>query len=179
MRKNVGYLPVVSAAAVADPEMNAMPALAISGPTASTSWLPAGPTTATIFEFEVNCWVTVVACAGLSWVSPWTIEIFVLLARLSFSDRELREVQLLLPEHGHRAGERALHADRGDTGLGGAAGGGTASLLLLLLPQPATASAPTAAAATITLDFMGTPSLAIQSAVDQTIALHTRAREGF
>jgi hypothetical protein len=51
--------------------------------------------------------------------------------------------------------------------------------LLLLLPQPATASAPTAAAATITLDFMGTPSLAIQSAVDQTIALHARAREGF
>jgi hypothetical protein len=51
--------------------------------------------------------------------------------------------------------------------------------LLLLLPQPATASAPTAAAATITLDFMGTPSLAIQSAVDQTIALCARAREGF
>jgi uncharacterized membrane protein YfcA len=52
-------------------------------------------------------------------------------------------------------------------------------LLLLLLLQPATASAPTAAVATITLDFMGTPSLAIQSAVDQTIALCTRAREGF
>jgi hypothetical protein len=51
--------------------------------------------------------------------------------------------------------------------------------LLLLLLQPATASAPTAAVATITLDFMGTPSLAIQSAVDQTIALCTRAREGF
>jgi hypothetical protein len=50
---------------------------------------------------------------------------------------------------------------------------------LLLLLQPATASAPTAAVATITLDFMGTPSLAIQSAVDQTIALCTRAREGF
>jgi hypothetical protein len=49
----------------------------------------------------------------------------------------------------------------------------------LLLLQPATASAPTAAVATITLDFMGTPSLAIQSAVDQTIALCTRAREGF
>ena len=59
-------MPVVSAAAVADPEMNAIPALANSGPTASTSWLPAGPTTATIFEFEVNCWVTVVAWAGFS-----------------------------------------------------------------------------------------------------------------
>ena len=44
--------------------MNASPARAISGPTASTSWLPAGPTTPTIFELEVNCWVTVVACAG-------------------------------------------------------------------------------------------------------------------
>jgi hypothetical protein len=52
-------------------------------------------------------------------------------------------------------------------------------LLVLLLAQPATASAPAAAAATIKLDFMGTPSLAIQSAVDQTIALLTRAREGF
>ena len=51
----MGYLPVVSAAAVADPEMKGIPARAISGPTASTSWLPAGPTTARIFEFEVNC----------------------------------------------------------------------------------------------------------------------------
>src|SRR5215469_14383836 len=82
-RKNVGYLPCVSVTFVAEPEMNARPALAISGPTASTSWLPAGPTTATIFEFDVSCWVTVVACAGLSWVSPWTSVILVLLAALS------------------------------------------------------------------------------------------------
>jgi len=59
------------------------PARSISGPTASTSWLPAGPTTATILLFEVNCWVTVVAIAGFSWVSPWTSVILVLLARLS------------------------------------------------------------------------------------------------
>ena len=65
--------------------MNAIPARPNSGPTASTSWLPARPTTATIFEFDVNCWVTVVACAGFSWVSPWTSEIFVLLAALSIN----------------------------------------------------------------------------------------------
>src|SRR5215469_37443 len=82
-RKKVGYLPVVSVAFVADPEMNAIPALANSGPTASTSWLPAGPTTPTIELFEVNCCVTVVAWAGLSCVSPWTIVILVLFAALS------------------------------------------------------------------------------------------------
>ena len=74
---------VVSVGFVAEPEMNAMPARPNSGPTAWTSWLPAGPTTATIFEFEVNCWVTVVACAGISWVSPWTSVMFVPLALLS------------------------------------------------------------------------------------------------
>jgi hypothetical protein len=52
-------------------------------------------------------------------------------------------------------------------------------LLLLLLPQPATASAPSAVAATITLPFIGTPSLGIESVADQTIALPTAAREGF
>src|SRR5215469_7953267 len=82
-RKKVGYLPVVSVAFVADPEMKATPALPNSGPTASTSWLPAGPTTPTIELFDVNCCVTVVAWAGLSWVSPWTIVILVLLAALS------------------------------------------------------------------------------------------------
>ena len=80
----MGYFPAVRATAVADPVMNGSPARAISGPTASTSWLPAGPATATIFEFEVNSWVTVVAWAGFSWVSPCTIEIFVLLAALSW-----------------------------------------------------------------------------------------------
>ena len=83
-RKNVGFLPdVVSVGFVAEPEMNAMPARPNSGPTASTSWLPAGPTTATIFEFEVNCCVTVVACAGISCVSPWTSVMLVPLALLS------------------------------------------------------------------------------------------------
>ena len=48
-RKNVGFFPdTVSVGFVADPEMNATPARPNSGPTASTSWLPAGPTTPTI-----------------------------------------------------------------------------------------------------------------------------------
>ncbi len=85
-RKNVGFFPdVVRSGLVAEPVMNAMPARPNSGPTAWTSWLPAGPTTATIFEFEVNCWVTVVAWAGSSWVSPWTRLMVVPLALLSSS----------------------------------------------------------------------------------------------
>ena len=65
--------------------MNASPARPMAGPTALTSWLPAGPTTATMLPFEMNCWVTVVACAGLSCVSPWTSVIWVLFAALSIA----------------------------------------------------------------------------------------------
>src|SRR5262252_8138668 len=147
--------------------MNARPALAISGPTASTSWLPAGPTTATILEFEVNCWVTVVAWAGLSWVSPWTIVIFVWLTRLSLSAASCAKCSCSCPRtatgpvSGPSMPTEATHDLVAPLAL--------VPLLLvpllLVLPQPATASAPTAAAATITLDFMGPPSLAIQSAL--------------
>ena len=67
----MGFLPlVVRAELVADPVMNASPARPNSGPTASTSWLPAGPMTPTILLLETNCWVTVVAWAGWSCVSP-------------------------------------------------------------------------------------------------------------
>ena len=156
VRKNVGYLPVVSAAAVADPVMNGIPALAISGPTASTSWLPAGPTTATIFEFEVSCWVTVVAWAGLSWVSPWTIEILVLLARSSLATASCAKCNCSCPRTATGPVSGPSMPTEATQDLVRAAGAGTAPLLLLLLlPQPATASAPTAAAATITLDFHG------------------------
>ena len=82
-RKNVGYLPLVSVAFVAEPVMNARPARPMSGPTASTSWLPAGPTMATIFEFEIACCVAVVAWAGWSWVSSGTSVMFVWFAALS------------------------------------------------------------------------------------------------
>ena len=76
--------------------MKPSPARPNSGPTASTSWLPAGPTTPTIFEFEMNCWVTVVAWAGISCVSPWTSVMFVPLAALSLNTASLR-MQLLRP----------------------------------------------------------------------------------
>src|SRR5215510_7299329 len=156
--------------------MNAMPALDISGATARTSWLPAGPTTATIFEFEVNCWVTVVACFGSSWVSPWTIEIFVLLTRLSLATASCAKCSCSCPRtatgpvSGPSMPTEATHGLVAPPAL---------LPLLLLLPQPATASAPSAAAATITLPFIGTPSLATENVVDQTIALHAGPREGF
>ena len=38
-----------------------------------TSWLPAGPITPTMLEFDANDCDTVEAIAGLSWVSPWTM----------------------------------------------------------------------------------------------------------
>ena len=74
---------MVSAGFVAEPVMKPTPARPNSGPTASTSWLPAGPTTATTFEFEMNCCVTVVAWAGISCVSPWTSVMLVPLILLS------------------------------------------------------------------------------------------------
>ncbi len=64
-RKNVGYLPlVVRSVAVAEPETAGSLARVMSGPIALTSWLPAGPTIATILSLEMNCCVTVVAWAG-------------------------------------------------------------------------------------------------------------------
>src|SRR5580658_7348621 len=157
-RKNVGYLPVVSAAAVADPEMNASPARAIRGPTASTSWLPAGPTTATIFVFEVNCWVTVVAIDGVSCVSPWTIEIWVWLAALSIDTASSAKWSCSCPSDatgpvsGPSMPVEATHAV-----VAALLVLVLALLLLLLLEllQPATTSAPTAATAMITLFLIG------------------------
>src|ERR1700760_3252539 len=82
-RRNVGFLPsVVSAGSVAEPEMNAIPARPNSGPTASTSWLPAGPTAATALE-EMIAWVFWVASDGVSWVSSWARVTSVPLASLS------------------------------------------------------------------------------------------------
>src|SRR5690242_14158325 len=134
--------------------MNASPARAISGPTASTSWLPAGPTTATIFEFEVNCWVTVVAWAGLSWVSPWTIVIFVWLARLSRRTASCAKCSCSCPSTatGPVSGPSMPVEATQDLVVPPALV--PPVLLVLLLAQPATASAPAAAAATITLVFI-------------------------
>ena len=118
-RKNVGFLPeVVSAGLVAEPVMNAMPARPNSGPTAWTSWLPAGPTTATIFEFEVNCWVTVVAWDGVELgvaLDQGDVGAVGLVVHL---DRELRERELLLTEDRDVTGEGTLDPDRGRAALG-------------------------------------------------------------
>src|ERR1700759_517681 len=82
-RRNVGFLPsVVRAGRAAEPVMKAIPARPKSGPTASTSWLPAGPTAATALD-EMMAWVFWVASDGVSWVSSCAIVTSVPLAWLS------------------------------------------------------------------------------------------------
>src|SRR3984893_4974856 len=150
VRKNVGYLPVVSAAAVADPEMKAIPAPAIRRPTAAPSWLPPGPTTATILGFEMNCWVTVVACAGFSWVSPCTSVILVLLALLSIARASCAKCSWSCPTTASgpvRASSRPIVATHVLL---------TPPLAVVLLLQPATRSALSAVAAVITFALMDT-----------------------
>ena len=72
-RRNVGILPFVSAVAVAEPEMNGIGSAFLKiGATASTSWLPAGPTIASMFWSAWKRAPTVDAWAGSSWVSPST-----------------------------------------------------------------------------------------------------------
>src|SRR5215469_1488024 len=143
--------------------MKARPARAISGPTASTSWLPAGPTTATILLFEVNCWVTVVACAGFSWVSPWTSVILVLLRRLSAAMASSAKCNCSCPStatgpvSGPSMPTEATHALVVPLAL-------PPPVVLLLLLQPAATSAPSAVAAMIALLFMDTPSLSFSDA---------------
>ena len=72
-RKKVGRLPSVSVVLVADPETNPRLARVKIGPTASTSWLPAGPTTTRIALLDSICCATVLAWAGSSCVSPSTM----------------------------------------------------------------------------------------------------------
>ena len=60
----------------ADPDTNASPAFLRIGAAAETSWLPAGPITPTMLEFDANDCDTVEASDGVSCVSPWTMLIF-------------------------------------------------------------------------------------------------------
>ena len=60
----------MSAGNVAEPETNAIPALPKIGPTASTSWLPAGPIAATALDATIDS-VFCTASDGVSWVSSW------------------------------------------------------------------------------------------------------------
>src|ERR1700733_10163830 len=142
--------------------MKAIPARAISGPTASTSWLPAGPTTARMLWFEVNCWVTTVACAGCNWVSPCTRVILVWLAALSIdtascakcncSSPRLATGPVIGPSNPTDAPHDLVLLDPVvPLAL-------VPPLLVLLLLQPATAIAPTAAA-TIRRPFIGYASI--------------------
>src|SRR5580700_7187795 len=144
--------------------MKAIPARSMRPPTASTSWLPAGPATATMFAFEVNCWVTVTAIAGLSCVSPCTSVILVLLAALSVATASSAKCSCSVPSGatgpviGPSKPTDATHA------LVLALDPPPPAVLLLLLvlllvllPQPATASEPTAAAARTRRPFMDTP----------------------
>src|SRR5580700_1700886 len=143
--------------------MKAIPARSMRPPTASTSWLPAGPATATMFAFEVNCWVTVTAIAGLSCVSPCTSVILVLLAALSVATASSAKCSCSVPSGatgpviGPSNPTDATHdfvlADPLLLALL------LLLLLLLLLPQPATASEPTAAAARTRRPFIGYASI--------------------
>ncbi len=152
---------LVSVGFVAEPEMKAMPARPNSGPTAWTSWLPAGPTTPTIFEFEVNCCVTVVAIDGVSCVSPCTSVMFVPLALLSSATASLAKASCSPPSDAagpvigpwkptdtvHLPPLEPLLADFVDVLL----------LLLLLLPQPAAISALSAIATSAMRPFNAVP----------------------
>src|SRR5271169_1189980 len=133
--------------------MKAIPARSMRPPTASTSWLPAGPATPTMLAFEVNCWVTVTAIAGLSCVSPCTSAILVPLAALSIATASSAKCSCSVPSGatGPVIGPSNPTDATHDFVL--ADPPAAAALLLLLLPllllllQPATASEPTAAAA--------------------------------
>jgi len=122
-----------------------------------------GPATATMLEFEMNCWVTVVACAGCNCVFALDERDLGLVGRVVHRQRELREVQLLgaggVPP-GPVIG--ALEPDRRGArlGAGGAAGGSAAPrcCYCCYCNQPRRASQ-TAAAARTRRPFMGYASI--------------------
>src|ERR1700689_2663824 len=143
--------------------MKAIPARAIGPPTASTSWLPAGPTTASIAAFEVNCWVTVTACAGCSCVSPCTRVILGLLAAFSIATASSAKCNCSSPRLatgpviGPSKPIDAVHVVV--LALDPLPAAAVLLVLLVLLLQPATASEPTAAAARTRRPFTGYASI--------------------
>src|ERR1700760_992016 len=162
-RRNVGLCPsVVSAGSVAEPEMNASPARPNSGPTASTSWLPAGPTAATALVAMID-WVFCVATDGVSCVSSWARVTSVPFALLSSATANCAKCNCsrptcatgpvngpsiaivalqLLPEPELDAEAAALEPPP------------QLELLLLLLPHPAATSAVSATAASVSRTFI-------------------------
>src|SRR5580700_10365930 len=119
-----------------------------------------------MLEFEMNCWVTVVACAGCSCVSPCTSVILVLLAALSMDTASSAKCSCSVPSGatgpviGASIPIEAVHVlvllllDPPP-----AAAVLELLLLLLLLPQPATTSEPTAAATRTRRPFIGYASI--------------------
>src|ERR1700744_1750168 len=166
-RRNVGFLPsVVSAGSVAEPVMNATPARPKSGPTASTSWLPAGPTEATALD-EMIAWVFWVASDGVSWVSSCAIVTSVPLALLSICTASCAKCSCSRPTcatgpvNGPSMAIDALQllpAEADDVPAAAAelevAAGALLLLLLLELPQPTATSAVSAAATNVKRTFM-------------------------
>ncbi len=101
----------------------------------------------------MNCWVTVVACAGFSWVSPWTIEIFVWLARLSLTRASCAKCSCSWPRNatGPVSGPSMPIVATHDLVVV------PPELLLPPLLQPATTSAPSAAVAMTTFRLIDMP----------------------
>src|ERR1039457_6136829 len=141
--------------------MNPSPARPNSGPTASTSWMPAGPTTATILELEMNCWVTVVSWAGCSWVSPWASETLVPLAALSCEIASSAKCNCSAPSIatgpviGPSKPTETAHLPPELPPAAAVELALALALLLLLLPQPAATSAISASAAIEIRNFIG------------------------
>ena len=108
-RKKFGIEPFVSAARVAEPEMNGSRSACMkTGATASTSWLPAGPTTASTSGSACSVFATLAACAGSSCVSPSRS---LIAPPPSRADRVPREAELLLADERRVTGDRAHEAD--------------------------------------------------------------------
>src|ERR1700722_4463225 len=111
-------------------------------------------------EFEMNCWVTVVACAGCSCVSPCTSVILVLLAALSIDTASSAKCNCSVPSGatgpviGPSNPIAAVH-DLVLALLGPPPAPPLLELLRLLLLQPATTSEPTAAATRTRRPFIG------------------------
>ena len=104
-----------------------MPAVASSGPTASTSWLPDGPTSATAFDEMIAC-VFVVASDGSGCVSSWAIVTWMPSDLLSLATAALAtaaargQLRDAGPVNGASIAIDALQAARG-AGAGSGAGG--------------------------------------------------------
>ena len=105
---------------VAEDVTNGMPAFIRIGPAEITSWLPDGPTAATMAPFETNCCATIWAFDRIELaVTLNELDLhLVLLVRVPALDEELLPVQLVEADRGDRARVRA-HRPDGHVAAGG------------------------------------------------------------